>query len=137
MNYTIYAIQHNKTKKVYVGVTKVLRRRLIEHLSDLERGSHSSFRLQEDYDKFGNDLSFWVLENGEGREISKKYDGYKNQYDREDFWIKTFQATDSRYGYNIDLKDKKKKRKIDFDIKVGFPTTPLHKGTNDERNSND
>lgn len=61
----IYALQHLVTKKIYVGNTKNLKRRFINHISSLAIGEHWCAELQKDFDLYGNEILFYILEEYE------------------------------------------------------------------------
>ena len=87
----IYAIQHNKTKRIYVGCTSSFRR-VRKHFQLLSRGKHHSKSMQSDYDTFGDDFSTYTIEifSGNSNESAS----------REDYWIKYFMADIPEFGYN-------------------------------------
>lgn len=124
----IYAIQHNATKKIYIGKTKNVYKRYKDHLNSLRLGKHGSIDMQYDYDKYGEDFSVYVLEevdNGnrrcpsfnEGRSRASdaelkwmiKYDTIENGYNKQDYIAKKMMMAD------------KKSHNNPFLIKDGFP----------------
>ena len=99
----IYAIQHNKTKRIYIGKSKDIYRRYREHIRNLRSGTHSSTKMTEDYRIYGEDYSLFVLEEIENakekiylndRDVTKgsmtelkwmeKYDTIENGYNDHD-----------------------------------------------------
>ena len=58
----IYAIQHNKTKKIYVGIARDVEARYFQHISELRANQHRSTEMQHDYNKYGDDYSVFILE---------------------------------------------------------------------------
>lgn len=62
MNKQIYAIQHNITKRIYVGCSQCPKGRIQAHLAALKRHCHSSAEMQKDFDEYGNDFSAFGLE---------------------------------------------------------------------------
>lgn len=66
----IYAIQHNVTKKIYIGKTKDVYKRFYQHICKLKIGKHPSQEMLRDFQKYGNDFSVFILdaiENGKQR----------------------------------------------------------------------
>lgn len=59
---TIYALQHNATKKIYIGSSVDPATRFRAHMSLLRNGKHSVEDLQADYDKYGADFSLYILD---------------------------------------------------------------------------
>jgi len=57
----VYAIQHSKTGKIYVGCTKNVERRICEHVKMLLRGNHPNERMQADYNEYGGEYFYFVL----------------------------------------------------------------------------
>lgn len=49
----IYIIENTITKKVYVGSSKNMRKRELEHMADLRAGKHHSRKLQNAFIKYG------------------------------------------------------------------------------------
>ncbi len=91
--YYIYAIRHNKTKRLYIGSTKNPKR-LQSHLSNLRNGKHHSTELQSDYDKYGEDLTFFLLET-----LPNDKWGFDAR-GREAYWIHYYGTDISGRGYN-------------------------------------
>jgi group I intron endonuclease len=85
----IYAIQHNKTGRIYVGRTQDLKRRLSQHFYFLKNGKHSIGLMQSDFDKYGDDFTVSVLE------IAKTY-----RTEEEGAWINKLGTYDPNIGYN-------------------------------------
>lgn len=86
----VYAIQHNRTKKIYIGSSKDIKTRYMNHIYQLRKGSHPIEDMQSDYDKYGEDYSLFVLE-----ELTKWNDRRK-EYE----WMKIYKSYDRQYGYN-------------------------------------
>lgn len=83
-NCTIYCITNILNDRKYVGATVNFRSRKRHHLSDLRLGKHRSYKLQQDYDTYGESVFvFSELENivtGDESEL----------YAREQYWIDYF-----------------------------------------------
>ena len=88
----VYAIQHNATKRIYVGVTNVAKYRIKHHLHKLLQGNHSNKEMQSDFDKYGFDYSFYVIENG--IKDSKAFE-------REKYWMNMLGSNRKGTGYNL------------------------------------
>lgn len=86
----IYAIQHNKTKRFYIGSTGNIQERYKQHMFFLRRGKHSSILMQDDYNKYGEDYSVIVL--GEIYSFLESYKEYQQMIKYVSFCPK--------YGYN-------------------------------------
>ena len=57
----VYALQHNRTKKIYIGSSIDPAARFRAHMSLLRNGKHRIEDLQADYDKYGADFSLFIL----------------------------------------------------------------------------
>lgn len=120
----IYAIQHNVTKKIYIGKSKNVYKRYEQHLSALRHKNHTSLEMQKDFNEYGEDYSVFVLEEVEGEKELVEHDGcFRTKgVDAEVYWIKKYNTIEN--GYNaqdhvskmIIAKEGKK-----FPIKEGFP----------------
>ena len=86
----IYAIKHNKTGRTYIGSSSNVDRRLKNHISALRRGSHIVEDMQDDFNKYGEDYTFSILE-----EIFEHKDR-KKEYE----WMKKYQSNVRGIGYN-------------------------------------
>lgn len=120
----IYALQHNKTKKIYIGQTQNMYKRYALHLYELRSHKHRSKELQDDFDKYGEDFSIFILEEIENLKERINYEGCDCQRGRiaEVKWMKKYNTLEN--GYNI--QDKISKRIINridntFPIKEGLP----------------
>jgi group I intron endonuclease len=59
----IYKIINKINKKVYIGESQNIERRWEEHKQDLIEGKHHSYKLQQDYDLYGeDDFEYEVIE---------------------------------------------------------------------------
>jgi group I intron endonuclease len=87
----IYQIRNTVNGKVYVGSAVNFARRFSQHQSALRNGKHDSGKLQNAWNKYGEDsFAFSVIERVV--EVS-------NLISREQYWIDALQAV--RCGYNI------------------------------------
>lgn len=93
----IYGIQHNQTKRIYIGKTTNTGR-IKNHFADLKRGEHANRELQKDYDAYGDDFSVYLLETVPKGTFE----------DREAYWMMYFNTSNPMLGYNTnDAKSKK------------------------------
>lgn len=92
----VYAIQHNVTKKIYIGSSHDTDARYKSHIWALRAGKHSVDDMQDDYDEYGEDYSVFILD-----EITEFA-----QRGREYEWMRKYNSVDRKYGYNY--KDKER-----------------------------
>ena len=59
---TIYAIQHNKTKRIYIGSSSDVPNRYWSHIYKLRNGKHGVEDMQKDFDEHGEDFSLFILD---------------------------------------------------------------------------
>ena len=88
----IYCIRNKINGKRYIGSSKHLANRLLEHISQLENHIHSNKALQEAFDM--NALEFCIIEfiaNPNDRELILEC---------EQKWIDYYNSTNPKYGYN-------------------------------------
>jgi len=85
----IYAIQHEATKRVYIGISKNAKNRYLAHMYALRAGRHAVEDMQDDYDKYGEEYSLYILEKVE----------YED-YDREYEWMEKYKSYIRGIGYN-------------------------------------
>ena len=89
----VYAIQHNKTKRVYIGSTRKPRERLKTHFRELKSGIHPQKQMQKDYLEFGNDFTIYLLHEGE---LNKR-----DMLEIEYLYMTVFKTRNPLYGYNL------------------------------------
>lgn len=89
---TIYAIQHNKTKRIYVGCSLHYEKRIREHICHLRNGNHTNIEMQKDYDLFGENYSYFVIE---------KNVPFHGCFDREKEWMSILKSNCIETGYNL------------------------------------
>ena len=92
MNYPkkIFAIQHNKTKRIYIGSTGNLDRIYLNLMNLLRRGVHPVEDMQKDYNEHGEDYSVYTL--GTIKSAADK--------DQEYEWMRTYNSYIRGKGYN-------------------------------------
>lgn len=88
----IYAIQNLKNNKYYVGQSLHVKRRWVEHKSELNNNRHINRHLQFSWNKYGSkNFKFILLEECKLEELDEK----------EKYWIRKLNSYE--YGYNLDL----------------------------------
>ena len=125
----IYAIQHNVTKKIYVGCSRNVQNRYVTHIQLLRRGNHSSKEMQEDFKQFGEDYSVFILEKLENENEKVRLPEFNNELltrktISEVKWMREYDTI--KNGYNAqDLLARRvlgeRKPKIIAPIKEGKP----------------
>src|SRR5580692_379913 len=89
----IYVIINMIANRVYVGSAVLISKRWKEHRRHLGRGTHSSNRLQNSWNKYGEDaFSFYLVEP-----VADK----NHLIEREQIWINGLMAADPHIGYNL------------------------------------
>lgn len=106
----IYAIQHNKTKRIYIGSTRDVDKRYRNHIYQLRKGNHSIEDMQKDFDEFGEDYSLHILDEITTPEERAKEYRYMEEY----------QSYVRGVGYNY--KDKVfAEKSVDIPLRPGRP----------------
>lgn len=88
----IYTIVNKRSKKLYVGRSRNVHRRLKEHKRNLERNTHCNGYLQSAYNLEPDNFEFEVLELCD--------EEYLVSF--EQYWLNMTQADDRKYGYCLD-----------------------------------
>lgn len=98
----VYAIQCSENGKVYVGCTEDFQTRIAAHFAELRGGKkvrlvapgkREGTQWQKDFDSYGRDaFKVYILEDN----IPPA-----DAYNREDYWIEYYDATNPKYGYNF------------------------------------
>ena len=86
----VYAIQHNVTKKIYVGSSRNAENRYKAHLAQLKGGKHPNEDMQSDYNQYGADYSFFILDEIPTFE----------QKSKEKEWMRKLKSYIRSKGYN-------------------------------------
>ena len=89
----VYVLTHLNTGKKYVGRSKDPKKRCIQHMNDLIKGTHPNKAMQKDFDKYAGDYNLEVVE----KEPQRFQDA---QNTNEKKWMKKLKTYDERYGYN-------------------------------------
>lgn len=103
----VYAIRHNKTDRVYIGSSSQVDKRLKNHLTALRANKHSVEDMQSDFNNFGEDYTFTILDTiSNFQEREKEYE-----------WMRKYQSHKRGLGYNY--KDQKwdfspRKKVVDY-----------------------
>lgn len=110
----VYAIQHNTTKKMYIGSSHDVEKRYKSHIWALRGGKHTVPDMQADFDEHGEDYSVFILD-----EITC-YSEKGLEYE----WMRKYQTVDRRYGYNYKDKERVISHAINFvPYKEGLPVS--------------
>lgn len=92
----VYAIQHNVTKRIYIGSSKDAQKRYLNHMYRLRQGKHHIEDMQKDFDEYGENYSLFILDDiQEFAERGKEYE-----------WMHRLNTFTRGIGYNY--KDHKK-----------------------------
>ncbi len=120
----VYQIRNTCNNKIYIGSATNYPHRKRTHLSDLKNQKHHSNKLQNAWNKYGNDnFIFEILEI-----VTRKED----LIEREQYWLDTLEAV--KKGYNINptasncagrIVTEKTREKIREKLK-GKPLSPEH-----------
>ena len=123
----VYAIQHNVTKKIYIGSSNDVSTRYLGHMYALRSNKHSVEDMQDDFNKYGEDYSVFVLGDIETQ---------KEKYKEYEFMLK-YNTYIRDVGYNY--KDSVLLRKIQRPIIPYKEGTPVIGGKDEymkEQNKN-
>lgn len=91
----VYAIRHNATNRVYIGSSCHVDKRLKSHIFALRARKHPIEDMQADFDKYGEDYTFTILED------VLVYEDRVKEYE----WMLKYQSQIRGIGYNY--KDQK------------------------------
>lgn len=88
----IYCIENTVNKKKYIGLSRDIYRRWLEHRSELNRGVHINQYLQSAWNIYGeNTFEFYIVELCELNSLS----------DRERYYINAYNTLSHQNGYNL------------------------------------
>lgn len=110
----VYAIQHNVTKRIYIGSSADVNARYWSHIHLLRTGKHNVEDMQADFDKYGEDFSLFILD-----EITSFTDRTV-EYD----WMKKYQSHIRGKGYNYKDRAVTKRRQGMEPWMPGLPELP-------------
>ena len=89
----IYKIKNKVNGKVYIGQSIRIEKRWIDHKKTLRSNSHRNIYLQNAWNKYGEEnFIHEIIEECDISELN----------DKEIYWIKYYNSTDSSCGYNLD-----------------------------------
>lgn len=89
----IYAISHISSGKVYIGSSKNLLKRWMQHKALLKKGTHHSWKLQADWNAYGeNSFDIFILE-----EVEK----HSDLLQIEQLYLDKYESYKKGLGYNI------------------------------------
>jgi len=92
----IYKIENKVNKMIYIGSTTNFDNRKRKHIDDLKNGAHCNFKLQNDYDKYGeNNFNFFFFNMVENRDSLER--------EEEDEINAYLKIMGREYIYNINL----------------------------------
>lgn len=97
----VYAMRFNPTGKFYVGSSNLVERRIKFHLHFLKNGNHPVENLQRDFDKYGCDISYFVLSEAINESEARN---------QEKLFMTILQTRNPAFGYNY------KDHTFDFDL---------------------
>ena len=123
----IYAIQHNVTKRIYIGISSNVDERYFSHMYALRSKKHGVEDMQKDFDEYGEDYSLFILDDVNTYEESIKEYDYMLKYSSHIRGI----------GYNYkDVILSRKINKVVIPYKEGTPFTNEKVGNMKEQNRN-
>lgn len=106
----VYAIQHNVTKRMYIGSSNNVKKRYFTHIYKLRSGKHHIEDMQSDFNEYGEDYSVFVLDE------FVDYGDRRVEYE----WMRKYQSHIRGKGYNY--KDRAAiAPKNDVPLKDGMP----------------
>lgn len=93
MTIGIYCIVNSFNGKRYIGQSKNIWRRLNDHISSLNRGTHRNAHLQRAWSKQGGDgFGFSILKVCDVSELDKM----------ESYFISQYSSMNDKFGYNLE-----------------------------------
>lgn len=123
----VYAIQHNVTKRIYIGTSCNVDERYLTHMYALRSNKHNVEDMQDDFNKYGEDYSVFILDD------INTYDESIKEYE----YMLEYNSHIRGNGYNYkDVVLLKKINKPVIPYKVGTPFTNEKVGNMKERNRN-
>ena len=126
----IYAIQHAKTGRIYIGRSADVESRVKSHLNALRNGTHNSKLMQKDYDEYGEAYFVFELDAVEYSAAGKE----------EAQWMDKFHTDDPEIGYNGNDRhftrktSRPKNNEVVFLGRCMLPVPNKKEGGNDEDN---
>lgn len=109
----VYALQHQKTGKIYVGSSAEVEKRIRNHILALRRNKHNNAAMQKDYNKHGGEYVWFILD-----EIASEEDQWKEYY-----WMEELHTDNPAVGYNgQDKYFRNKIKEVFAEFQEGIPT---------------
>lgn len=88
----IYCIENIINNKKYIGLSRDIMRRWLEHYSELNKGNHINAYLQQAWNLYGKDaFKFYIIELCNSEELSN----------RERYYIHEYHTLSHENGYNL------------------------------------
>lgn len=105
----IYQIRNIDNDKIYIGSSNNLERRWKEHQKKLNNGNHHSYKLQEDWDGYGEEyFVFEILEEGEFDLFGKEQE-YLDKYKSYEFGYNVLQFANGKDYYKNNTRNNEDK----------------------------
>lgn len=90
----IYSIRNVVNDKVYIGATRQIKKRFVDHKRKLKKRVHENRRIQLEYNLYGeNSFVYEIIETICG---DRKY-----LHEKEQFYYDLYNSYNYQYGYNI------------------------------------
>lgn len=87
---SVYLIRHNITGRIYIGSSADVEKRHAHHMYSLRSGTHPVEDMQKDFDEYGDNFTFTVIDEiTTQEELSKEYQ-----------WMQEFKSNIRGVGYN-------------------------------------
>jgi len=106
----IYKITNKINNKMYIGSSKNIFSRWSYHINDLLLNKHHSYKLQNEFNKFGIDIFTF--------EIIRVVNNENELKDIEQKYMDDYKCYEDDIGYNVSISSKIKKTKLDLKIEL-------------------
>lgn len=116
----IYKIENKINGKVYIGESLDIKRRWKEHIKDLDKNKHHSYKLQEDWNKYGKDSFNFEVISKLDKTISNYIDRFVLVIYENKYMIK-YDSLNNGYNLENTLETILNGKKLEFhgkDIKI-------------------
>ena len=108
----VYCIENNINSKKYIGISRDINRRWLEHKCNLNNHTHDNQYLQCSWDKYSSDnFKFYIIELCDEDILSE----------REQYYIRLYQTLSHENGYNLTIGGE--------NTSIGKPVISLKDGT--------